>query len=97
MANDFVSYITTQEKVRSGARGGCGGCRGCRLAAPRRPCCPHARRLPQVDATYRDQAAWTRMSIMSTAGSGKFSTDRTINDYNNEIWKAEACPVPSKA
>jgi starch phosphorylase len=49
-----------------------------------------------VDATYRDTAAWTRMSIMSSAGSGKFSTDRTISDYNNEIWKAEACPVPSK-
>lgn len=35
----------------------------------------------RVDATYRNQAQWTRMSIMSTAGMGKFSTDRTIDEY----------------
>jgi starch phosphorylase len=49
-----------------------------------------------VDKLYQDQTAWTRMSIMSTAGSGKFSTDRTIADYNSEIWHADACPVPAK-
>jgi starch phosphorylase len=27
------------------------------------------------------------MSILNTAASGKFSTDRTINEYNDEIWK----------
>ncbi len=32
----------------------------------------------KVDETYRDPAKWTRMSIMSTAGSAFFSSDRTI-------------------
>lgn len=35
----------------------------------------------KADAAYKDQKLWTKMSIMSTAGSGKFSTDRTISDY----------------
>jgi starch phosphorylase len=38
-------------------------------------------------AAYRDRERWTRMSILNTAGSGKFSTDRTIGEYNSEIWK----------
>ena len=40
----------------------------------------------KVDATYKDPKKWTRMSIMSTAGMGKFSTDRTISEYAKEIW-----------
>jgi starch phosphorylase len=38
---------------------------------------------------YQDQERWTAMSIMNTATSGKFSTDRTMEEYNNEIWKLE--------
>jgi len=33
------------------------------------------------------------MSILNCANSGKFSTDRTINDYNRDIWKLEPVPV----
>ncbi len=36
---------------------------------------------------YRDRDHWTRMSILNTARSGKFSTDRTMEEYNAEIWK----------
>jgi len=41
----------------------------------------------RVEEAYRDQDRWTKMSILNTAASGKFSTDRTITDYNNDIWK----------
>eukprot|EP00850_Spirogloea_muscicola_P017799 SM000156S02155 [mRNA] locus=s156:289152:295738:+ [translate_table: standard] len=39
-----------------------------------------------VDAAYVDRKRWWRMSILSTAGSGKFSSDRTIHEYAKEIW-----------
>jgi len=48
----------------------------------------------RVDKMYADQKAWTRGSIMSTASSGKFSSDRTINQYATEIWKIQPCKVP---
>lgn len=39
-----------------------------------------------VDQAYKDRDGWTRMSIINTATSGKFSSDRTILDYNREVW-----------
>ena len=41
----------------------------------------------QVGQAYQDQDHWNRMSIINTASSGKFSSDRTIGEYANEIWK----------
>ena len=41
----------------------------------------------RVETAYQDTERWTRMSILNCAASGKFSTDRTITEYNNEIWK----------
>ena len=40
-----------------------------------------------VASVWRDQEKWGQMSIMNTACSGFFSTDRTMQDYNREIWK----------
>jgi starch phosphorylase len=47
----------------------------------------------RVSQTYRDQDIWTRMSILNSARMGKFSSDRTIRQYCNEIWKVRPVPV----
>lgn len=47
----------------------------------------------QVEKAYQDKELWTRMSIINTANSGKFSTDRTIQNYSDEIWKLKAVTV----
>jgi starch phosphorylase len=41
----------------------------------------------QVDCVYKNKEEWTQMSIINTTGSGKFSSDRTIKQYRDEIWK----------
>ncbi|WP_019867242.1 glycogen/starch/alpha-glucan phosphorylase [Methylovulum miyakonense] len=50
----------------------------------------------QVEHAYRDKDRWTKMSILNCAGSGKFSTDRTINEYNREIWHLTPVPIASR-
>ena len=40
----------------------------------------------RVNEAYRDKEHWTKMSILNTASSGKFSTDRTITEYADDIW-----------
>ena len=48
-------------------------------------------------AAYQDREHWTRMSILNTASSGKFSTDRTMEEYNADIWKLTPVkPLPIK-
>lgn len=41
----------------------------------------------RVEQLWRDPEQWMRMSILNTAASGKFSSDRTIAEYNRDIWK----------
>jgi glycogen phosphorylase len=43
---------------------------------------------------YADGDGWARKAILNIAGSGKFSSDRTIAQYAAEIWNAKPCPVP---
>jgi starch phosphorylase len=47
----------------------------------------------RLNALYADRSAWARKAILNVAGSGKFSSDRTIAQYASEIWKAKPCPV----
>ncbi|HVN20571.1 MAG TPA: glycogen/starch/alpha-glucan phosphorylase [Dongiaceae bacterium] len=48
-------------------------------------------------ALYADPHEWARKAILNIAGSGKFSSDRTIAEYANEIWHVKPCPIPEKA
>jgi starch phosphorylase len=43
--------------------------------------------------TYGDPETWGRKAILNVAGSGKFSSDRTIAEYATEIWEVKPCPV----
>lgn len=47
----------------------------------------------RVEEHYRNEAAWAKSAILNTASSGKFSSDRTIQEYANEIWKLEKVKV----
>lgn len=44
----------------------------------------------QVDLTYRDQNAWDQLALRNIAGSGYFSSDRTIRGYMADVWDAKS-------
>jgi glycogen phosphorylase len=47
----------------------------------------------EVTRSYEDTARWTRMSILNVARSGKFSSDRTVNEYATDIWRVPRVPI----
>ncbi len=47
----------------------------------------------KVEEAYKDQAGWAKSAILNTASCGKFSSDRTIEEYAKEIWKLEKVTV----
>ena len=49
----------------------------------------------RVEEAYRDQDRWSKMAMLNTACSGKFTSDRTIEEYVKDIWKLEKVTVPS--
>ncbi len=51
----------------------------------------------QVADTYRDRDLWTRMSILNSAYSGHFSSDRTIREYNEDIWHLQSVTPANSA
>ena len=47
----------------------------------------------KVEKAYRDQAGWAKSAMLNTAKCGKFSSDRTIEEYAKEIWHLEKVKV----
>jgi starch phosphorylase len=47
----------------------------------------------RLTALYGHADAWAKKAILNIAGSGKFSSDRTITEYAADIWNVEPCPV----
>jgi starch phosphorylase len=47
----------------------------------------------RLGTLYAEPGAWAHKAILNVASSGKFSSDRSIAEYANEIWKVEPCPV----
>ena len=50
----------------------------------------------KVNSAYLDQGRWASMAIRNVAGSGKFSSDRTIGEYASDIWKLDPLKVPGE-
>ena len=53
----------------------------------------YLRAQAEVDLAWADRGRWNRMSLLNSARSGFFSSDRSIRDYADRIWKAESFPV----
>jgi starch phosphorylase len=48
-----------------------------------------------VSEAYKDRKGWARKALMNIAMSGPFSSDRTIEQYNTEIWKSQPVIAPN--
>ena len=53
----------------------------------------YAEAQERVEAAYRDTERWAKMALLNTASCGKFTSDRTIQDYVDEIWKLDHVTV----
>ena len=53
----------------------------------------YAEAQKRVETAYRDEKGWARSAILNVACSGKFSSDRTIQEYVDEIWKLDKVTV----
>ena len=53
----------------------------------------YAEAQKKVEETYRDRKRWARMALLNTASSGKFTSDRTIEEYVRDIWHLEKITI----
>ena len=53
----------------------------------------YAQAHERLDKAYRDKENWAKMAIINTANMGKFTSDRSIRDYVENIWHLEPCTV----
>jgi starch phosphorylase len=53
----------------------------------------YAETQERVGRLYADREEFSRKAILNIAGSGKFSSDRTIGEYASEIWNLTPCPT----
>ncbi len=53
----------------------------------------YSRCQQDVSQAYSDRDNWTRMSVLNAARSGKFSSDRTIREYCEDIWEIKPVPI----
>ncbi len=56
----------------------------------------YAEAQKKIDTLYRDRRAFTRATLINIASSGKFSSDRTIEEYATELWKLKKVTVDNK-
>ena len=47
----------------------------------------------RVEEAYRDEDRWAKMAMLQTASCGKFTSDRTIQEYVDDIWKLDKVVV----
>jgi len=50
----------------------------------------------RVEAAYRDEKNWAKSAILNVASCGKFTSDRTIQEYVDDIWKLDKVVLPKK-
>ena len=56
----------------------------------------YAEAQEKVEKAYRDESGWARSAILNTACSGKFTSDRTIQEYVDDIWKLDKVVLKKK-
>ena len=47
----------------------------------------------RVEEAYKDKDRWAKMALLNTASCGKFTSDRTIREYVDDIWKLDKVTV----
>ena len=56
----------------------------------------YAEAQKKVEEAYRDQKRWAKMALLNTACSGKFTSDRTIQEYVDDIWHLDKVTINKK-